>query len=82
MTTDTLQADTAAIADLFHRANIPFLRVEAEGEAFVVTVEPQPNVLGRVKKLYDAMTNAKFSVNYGVRVSEGQHYYTLTRRLT
>ena len=73
--------DCAAVQDVFQRARIPYQRIEVKGDGVEVTVEPQKDVLGRIKRLYDAMTDGqRFSVNYSVRVSEGRCLYTLVRR--
>lgn len=72
--------DCAAVQDVFRRAGIGYEALVATHYGVEVTVPPQPNVLGRVKKLYDAMTNdARFSVQYSVKVDEARHCYTLTR---
>ena len=85
MTNDTLAEqwllDASAVQDVFQRAGIGYETITATDTGIEVTVPVQPNVLGRVKKLYDAMTDGqRFSVNYSVRVSEGRCLYTLVRR--
>lgn len=71
--------DCAAVQDVFQRAGIGYEALVATQTGVEVTVPPQPNVLGRVKRLYDAMTNARFSILYSVKVDEKRHVYTLTR---
>ena len=69
------------VMGIFTAARIPYQRIEVKGDGVEVTVEPQKDVLGRIKRLYDAMTDGRrFSVNYSVRVSEGRCLYTLVRR--
>ena len=72
--------DCAAVQTVFQRAGIGYEALVATQTGVEVTVPPQPNVLGRVKKLYDAMTDARFSILYSVKVDEARHVYTLTRR--
>lgn len=75
-------ADAIEVQRIFTAARVAYRSITPLGGGrVVVEVEPQRDVQGRIKRLYDAMREGRgFGLLYGVSVETDREAYWLTRR--
>ena len=75
-------ADAIEVQRIFTAARVAYRSITPLGGGrVVVEVEPQRDVQGRIKRLYDAMRDGRgFGLLYGVSVETDREAYWLTKR--